>query len=62
MEAGDYELTRGMCFVARHLEMVAVAGLLWILWCVLGCGGFFRLFFFDFFFLFERNANGLLQV
>ena len=33
-------------FVARRLEVAAVAGLLWILWCVLGAGGFFRVFFF----------------
>ena len=36
MEAGEYGLTRGTCFVARRLEVVAVAGLLWISWCVLG--------------------------
>ena len=29
MEAGEYGLTRGTCFVARRLEVVAVAGLLW---------------------------------
>ena len=28
MEAGEYGLTRGTCFVARRLEVVAVAGLL----------------------------------
>ena len=27
MEAGEYGLTRGTCFVARHLEVAAVAGL-----------------------------------
>ena len=47
MEAGEYGLTRGTCFVARRLEVVAVAGLLWISWCVLGAAGF-RVFF-DFF-------------
>ena len=26
MEAGEYGLTRGACFVARRLEVVAVAG------------------------------------
>ena len=36
MEAGEYGLTSGTCFVARRLEVVAVAGLLWISWCVLG--------------------------
>ena len=31
MEEGcEYGLTRGTCFVARRLEVVAVAGLLWI--------------------------------
>ena len=33
MEAGKYGLTRRTCFVARRLEVVAVAGLLWISWC-----------------------------
>ena len=42
MEAGEYRLTRGTCFVARRLEVVAVAGLLWISWCVLGAAEFFR--------------------
>ena len=45
MEAGEYGLTRGTCFVARRLEVVAVAGLLWIPWCVLG-GDFVSVFFF----------------
>ena len=56
MEAGEYGLTRGTCFVARRLEVVAVAGLLWISWCVLGAAGFISCFF-----LFS-NAHGLLQV
>ena len=30
IEAGNHGLTRGMCFVACRLEVVAVAGLLWI--------------------------------
>ena len=46
MEAGEYGLTRGTCFVARRLEVVAVAGQLWILSCVLGAARFFRVFFF----------------
>ena len=29
-EACEYGLTRGTCFVARRLQVVAVAGLLWI--------------------------------
>ena len=52
MEAGEYGLTRRTCFVARRLELVAVAGLLWMSWCVLGGGGgFFRAFFSVFYFL-----------
>ena len=63
VEAGEYGLTRGTCFVARRLELVAVAGLLWISWfvfalCVFGGAGFF-VFFFSFFF--SSNAHGLLQ-
>ena len=57
MEAGEYGLTRGMCFVARHLEMVAVTGLLWISWCLLGRRDFGRFFRF-----FSSSAHGLLQV
>ena len=40
IEAGEYGLTRRTCFVARRLELVAVAGLLWISWCVLGWADF----------------------
>ena len=43
MEAGEYGLTRGTWVVPRHLEVVAVAGLLWIQWCVLGGADFFVL-------------------
>ena len=39
MEAGEYGLRRGTCFVASRLEVVAVAGLLWISWCVEGGAG-----------------------
>ena len=46
MEADEYGLTRGTCSVARRLELVAVAGRLWILWCVLGGEFFFRFFSF----------------
>ena len=59
MEAGEYGLTRGTSFVARHLEVVAVAGLLWISSGVLGGANFF-VFFLRFFF--ASNAHGLLQV
>ena len=44
MEAGEYGLTRGTRFVARCLEMVAVAGQMWVSWCVLGGAGFFPVF------------------
>ena len=43
-EAGEYGLTRGTCFFARRLEVVAVAGLMWVSWCVFGGAGFFRAF------------------
>ena len=59
MEAGEYGLTHGTCFVARRLEVVAVAGLLWISSGVLGGANFF-VFFLRFFF--ASNAHGLLQV
>ena len=54
-EAGEYGLTRGTCFFARRLEVIAVAGLLWISWCVLDGGNFFLFFFFPIFFFFERT-------
>ena len=59
MEAGEYGLTRGTCLVARRLEVVAVAGLLWISWCLLGGADFFRVFscvFFRCFFLGTHTA------
>ena len=34
MEAGEYGLAGGTSFIARHLEVVAIAGLLWISWGV----------------------------
>ena len=59
MEAGEYGLTRGTCFVAlaRRLELVAVAGLLWLSWCVLGGAHFFVFLFFVLFcfVFFERT-------
>ena len=55
MEAGDYELTRGTCFVACRLELDAVAELLWIPWGVLGGADFSMFFFFSIFFFFERT-------
>ena len=51
MEAGECELTRGTCFITCRLDVLAVAGLLWITWFVFGgvdffsCFSFFRSFF-----------------
>ena len=45
MEAGEYGQTRGTWVFARRLEVVAVAGLLWIQWCVSGGADFFPVFF-----------------
>ena len=56
MEAGEYGLTRGTCLVASRLEVVAVAGLLWISWCVLGGAIFFVFFFFRFLILRTHTA------
>ena len=44
MEAGEYGLTGRTCFLACRLELDAVAGRLWISWCVVGGAGFFRAF------------------
>ena len=56
MEADEYGLTRGTCFVARRPELVVVATLLWISWCVLGAADFFFLrFLFSNFFFFVRT-------
>ena len=55
MEAGEYGLTRVTCFLACRLELEAVAGLLWISWCVLGGADFFSGFYFPNFFFFERT-------
>ena len=60
MEAGEYGLTRGNRFIEPRLEVVAVAGLLWISWCGLEGGGLIRFCFFRLFF--SSNAHGLLQV
>ena len=56
MKAGEYGLTRGTCFVARHLEVVAVAGLLWITWCVVGGAEFWDVFIYLFIFLRTHTA------
>ena len=55
MEAGGYGLTRGTSFLVYRLELDAVAGLLWISWCVLGGADFFSAFFFGVYFFFERT-------
>ena len=44
IEVGEYGLTRGTCFFARRLEVVAVAGLMWVSWYVFGGARFFRAF------------------
>ena len=40
MEASQYGLTRRTCLVARGLEVVAVAALMWISWCGFGAWDF----------------------
>ena len=58
MEDGEYGRTRGTCFVARRLEVVAVVQLLWRLCSVSGAAEF-RV---SFFVCFSSNALGLLQI
>ena len=53
--SGRVWLTRGACFVARRLEVVSVAWLLWASCCVLGAAGFLSFFY-------ASNAHGRLQV
>ena len=59
-EECEYVLTSGTCFTARHFEVVAVAGLLWIYF------GVFSLVFSgsscNFFVFFTSNAHALPQV
>ena len=45
MEAGEYGLTRGTCFVGRRLEVVPVAGVLRISWCVFSVVGYRGIYF-----------------
>ena len=47
-EAWEYGLTRGTCFVAHRLEVVAVAGLPWIYFVVCFEWWDFSVFFFRF--------------
>ena len=56
MEAGEYGLTRGTWGFARRLEVVAVAGLLWISWCVSGGAGFFPCSFLPIFFVLQTHT------
>ena len=60
MEAGEYGLTRGTCFFARRLEVVAVTRLLriYLVMCF-GCGW---ISWGGVFISFPSNAHGLLQV
>ena len=60
MAAGEYGKTRRTCFVSRSLEVIAVAGLLWISWSASGGADFFVFFFFDFFF-FERTRPAAIM-
>ena len=55
MEAGEDGLTRVTRFFACRLELNAVAGLLWILWCVLGGVPVLPRHFSPFVFSFERT-------
>ena len=55
MKADECGLTRGTCFIARRLELHAVAGLLWISWSVLGGADFSVVVFFAIFFFFEHT-------
>ena len=57
MEADECGLTRGTSFVARRLEVVAVAGLLWISWCASGGAGFRSSFFRFLYSYFERTRS-----
>ena len=42
MEAGEHAQTRVARFVTVCLEVVAVAGLMWVSWCVFGGAECFR--------------------
>ena len=48
MEAGECGLTRGTCFFARRLEVVAVAGRMWVSRRVFGGATFFFRAFHEF--------------
>ena len=55
MEAGEYGLARGTCFVARCLEVVADARAAVDIVVCFGWGGFFCVIYVDDFFFFERT-------
>ena len=55
IEAGDHGLTRGTRFTTCRIKVVAVAGLLWLSWCVFAVRA-------DIIDLYSSNAHGLLQV
>lgn len=55
--ACDPWLSRGARFVSLHLEVVAIAGLMWFCWCIFGVAGFRRVIF-VFFFKLTRPATG----
>ena len=57
-ESSEYGLTRETCFVVRRLEVVAVAGMLWIHGVFWVRRDFDNCFFVPFF----SNKHGLLQV
>ena len=44
MDLGEHGLARGTCSITCRLELHAVAGLLWISWCVLGGADFSVIF------------------
>ena len=48
IEAGQYGLTRVTCFIPCRLELDAVAGLLWLSWCVLSGADFFSVLLYEF--------------
>ena len=57
MEAGEGGLTRGRCVITCPLKAVAVAGLLWLSWCVFGGADFFSFLFSAFFFQAEDGIR-----
>ena len=55
MEAVEHGQTRGTCFFARRLEVVGVAGLMWVSRCVFGGADFFVFFFVSTFILLRTH-------